>query len=210
MKLVLSLTLSVVYLGNLATVLAVDFDSEVFPILKTHCAKCHMDGESKGKLSLDRNVIAKQLGPYGSIVAGNVKRSDLHWTMTLDPDDDSAMPPKGKRVPPADIDLIAKWIEEGAVIGDASSKPAATAASSGGSEPKDPAPAAIAEKPPELKPYKGVFKNHEGMQVSATLVRMDGDRAILILPDGKEYRYPVEMFAQESKELVEKFKAGNL
>ena len=48
------------------------------------------------------------------------------------------------------------------------------------------------------------------MQVPATLTRIDGDRAILELPDGKEYRYPIAMFASETQELVRKFQEGSL
>lgn len=207
----------VLSLGLSTFAFAVDYETEIHPILKNHCGKCHMDGEAKGKVALDKNKIAKEMDG-GSIVPGDVKKSDLHWTMTLSPDDDSAMPPKGRRVPKEEIDLIAKWIEEGASI--KSSGAAAPTADTGGEEMTDsgmadgamtdsmtstPAPAAAGPKP-----YKGVFKNYEGIQVSATLVRMEGDWAVLVLPDSKEYKYPVAMFDTGTQEVVKKFQSGNL
>ena len=167
-----------------------------------------MDGESKGKVALDKDKIAKEIGD-GSIVPGDVKKSDLHWTMTLDPDDDLAMPPKGARVPAAEIAIIAKWIEEGAKLGAAPG--AATTASADSMTGEDSMSGdSMSGGAPAKKPYKGTFKNNAGKQVPATLTRIDGDRAILVLPDGKEYRYPIAMFAPETKEIVEKFKAGTL
>ena len=52
-----SLTLLLTF-GLFAISPAVDFDAEIFPILKNRCAKCHMEGESKGKIALDRDKIA--------------------------------------------------------------------------------------------------------------------------------------------------------
>ncbi len=213
MKLVSAL-FSLSLLLSVSAVFAVDYATEVHPILKNHCGKCHMSGESKGGIALDQNKIANEIGD-GSIVPGNVKKSDLHWTMTLSPDDDLAMPPKGRRVPQAEIDLIAKWIEEGAKIestgggggemsgGDAMGGDSMGGDSMGGGMAAAPAAATA-------KPYKGTFKNNSGKQVPATLVRVDGDRAILVLPDGKEYRYPIGMFHPDSKKIVEQWQAGSL
>ena len=192
---------------------AVDFEKDVFPILKSKCGKCHMDGETKGDIALDKHLIAKEIGD-GCIVPGDVKKSDLHWTMTLSPDDDEmAMPPKGARVPPEQIALIATWIEEGAKLGSSGeASPAGggdemTGDNMSGDSMSGEAGAAGKGAP---KPYKGIFKNNKGKQVPATLTRIDGDRAILVLPDGKEYRYPIAMFAPETQDLVKKFQAGTL
>ncbi|MDF1811072.1 MAG: hypothetical protein P1V20_02630 [Verrucomicrobiales bacterium] len=213
-------------ISTIACLQAVDFDSEIHPILKSRCGKCHMEGEAKGKVALDKDMISKQIGDGGSIIPGDVKKSDLHWTMTLSPDDDLAMPPKGKRVPKEEIDLIAKWIEEGAKLGGGGA-PAPTGAMDSMSDSMtgdSMAPSmsgdtmggdtmsggAMAGAPPVQKPWKGVFKNNKGMQVPATLTRIDGDRAILKLPDGKEYRYPIAMFASETQDIVKQFQAGTL
>lgn len=213
----LSIILSIFTVGILSVGTAVDYETEIHPILKARCGKCHMDGEAKGKVALDKNKIAKEIGD-GSIIPGDVKKSDLHWTMTLDPDDDLAMPPKGKRVPKDEINLIAKWIEEGAKItssGGAAPTGAMGDEMGGGmgdsmGDSMGGGMAGGAPPAPTKKPYKGVFKNNKGMQVPATLTRVDGDRAILKLPDGKEYRYPISMFAADTQELVKQFQAGTL
>ncbi len=213
----LTFTLFSIFLGIATLASAVDYKSEIEPILKSRCGECHMDGKSKGKVSFDPNNIAKEMG--GSIIPGDVKKSNIHFTMTLPPDDEECMPPKGKRVPKNEIDLIAKWIEEGAKIDSAAG---ATLTSAPGA-PK-PGDAMMGDTMGDTmggatmggaavggpKPYKGVFKNNKGMQLNATLTRVDGDRAILKLPDGKDYRYPVAMFAPDTQEIVKQFQAGTL
>lgn len=166
-----------------------------------------MDGEAKGDVSFDLADMPKEMKDGGSIVPGDVKASDLHWTMTLDPSEDLAMPPKGKRVPKEEMDLIAKWIEEGAKIEAGSGSMSMTGDSMSGDSMGGMGAASPA---PGNKPYEGTFKNRKGMQLSATLTRIDGDRAILVLPDGKEYRYPISMFADETQELVKKWQSGSL
>jgi hypothetical protein len=67
------------------------------------------------------NVIMKggKEYPGENVVAGKPDASWLVKTMTLPDSDDLAMPPEGKgdRVTPANIDLIKKWITEGANFG---------------------------------------------------------------------------------------------
>ncbi len=190
-------------LGIVSSAVAVDFETEVFPILKNHCGDCHMDGESKGNIVLDRDAISGEIGSDGSIIPGDVKGSDLHWTMTLPPDDELAMPPKGPRVPASEIDLIAKWIAAGASLESTAVTGMGGPMAGGDAMSGQPETA-------EKKPYKGTFKNIRGMQVPATLTAVEGDRAILVLPDGKSYRYPIELFAEESREIVRKFQEGTL
>ncbi|HRH97946.1 MAG TPA: hypothetical protein PLB55_18540 [Prosthecobacter sp.] len=108
----------------------VDFEKQILPILKESCFKCHQkeheeDGKikkPKGKLRLDgAAVIMKGGGEYPdeNVVAGKPDASWLVKTMLLPDTDDLAMPPEGKgdRVSPANIDLIKKWITEGANFG---------------------------------------------------------------------------------------------
>jgi len=108
----------------------VDFEKQILPILKESCFKCHQkeheeDGKikkPKGKLRLDgAAVIMKGGGEYPdeNVVAGKPDASWLVKTMLLPDSDDMAMPPEGKgdRISPANIDLIKKWITEGANFG---------------------------------------------------------------------------------------------
>lgn len=196
--------------GMAGLVHSVDYLSEIQPILKNRCGECHMDGEAKGDVSFDLAEMPKEMKEGGSIVPGDVKGSDLHWTMTLDPSEDLAMPPKGKRVPKEEIDLIAKWIEEGAKIDAGSGTMSMTGDSMSGDSMSGTGGMDAASPSPGNQPYEGIFKNRKGMQLTAKLTRIDGDRAILVLPDGKEYRYPISMFADETQDLVKKWQSGSL
>jgi len=108
----------------------VDFEKQILPILKESCFKCHeKEHEDNGKikkpkggLRLDSAAAIIKGGkeyPDENVVAGKPDASWLVKTMALPDTDDLAMPPEGKgdRITPANIDLIKKWITEGASFG---------------------------------------------------------------------------------------------
>jgi len=108
----------------------VDFEKQILPILKESCFKCHEKEHEengkvkkpKGKLRLDSAAMIMKGGseyPDENVVAGKPDASWLVKTMTLPESDDLAMPPEGKgdRVSAANVDLIKKWISEGANFG---------------------------------------------------------------------------------------------
>lgn len=108
----------------------VDFEKQVLPILKESCFKCHeKEHEENGKvkkpkggLRLDGAAVIMKGGkeyPDENVVAGKPEASWLVKTMELPESDDLAMPPEGKgdRISKANIDLIKKWITEGANFG---------------------------------------------------------------------------------------------
>src|SRR5437879_2045623 len=94
----------------------VDFVSRIEPILSQNCHKCHGPEHPKGGLRLDRREAALRGGDTTDqvLVPGQSTKSDLIARLrSTDPD--VMMPPKGKRVPPDQIALLAKWIDAGAV-----------------------------------------------------------------------------------------------
>ncbi len=108
----------------------VDFEKQILPILKESCFKCHEKEHEdagkmkkpKGGLRLDGAATIMKGGkenPEETVVAGKPDASWLVKTMALPDTDDLAMPPEGKgdRITPANIDLIKKWITEGASFG---------------------------------------------------------------------------------------------
>lgn len=108
----------------------VDFEKQILPILKESCFKCHeKEHEENGKikkpkggLRLDGAAVIMKGGkeyPNENVVVGKPDASWLVKTMTLPESDDLAMPPEGKgdRISAANIDLIKKWITEGANFG---------------------------------------------------------------------------------------------
>lgn len=95
---------------------AVDYSSEVQPILAEHCLECHGPDSAKGGLSLvTREAALKVLksGAHG-IVPGAPERSEvLLRTTTTDLED--RMPPKDKKgLSAREVDILKQWIAEGA------------------------------------------------------------------------------------------------
>ncbi len=87
----------------------IDFESQIAPILVTHCLQCHRGSEPKGGLNLSELTLAQQ-GGEGSeaIVAGSAERSSLWQRVSAD-----EMPPEH---PLSDWQKAAlkQWIDEGA------------------------------------------------------------------------------------------------
>ena len=85
---------------------------KVRPVLIQHCQECHGAKKQSGGVRLDGPDFIKEETDHGPAVAnGRPKESQL-WKV-LQHGDQPKMPPKQK-LPPADIDAIAKWIELGA------------------------------------------------------------------------------------------------
>jgi hypothetical protein len=87
------------------------FERDVRPILKEYCLDCHGGGESlKAKLDLRLTRFAERGGESGpAIVAGKPEESYL-----LDRLRDREMPPGEKKVPPEQVEIISRWIADGA------------------------------------------------------------------------------------------------
>ena len=90
---------------------AVDFQRDIRPILSNHCFKCHGPALQKNGVRLDAREAALK---RKSIVPGNVGASKLIERITAE--DDERMPPKeaGERLKPAQVELLKKWIAQGA------------------------------------------------------------------------------------------------
>jgi hypothetical protein len=96
----------------------VDFSSQIRPIISGKCFSCHGPDESsrKAKLRLDlrAEAILEHKG-VRAIVPGDAGNSELIRRITSTDPDELMPPPKtGRTLSAADIDLIKRWIQEGA------------------------------------------------------------------------------------------------
>ena len=112
-------TLALSFFAGPSLLLAVDFAREVQPLLAEHCLECHGPDDSKGGLVLtSRELALKELksGAHG-IVPGKPDKSEMIARL-LSTDPDEQMPPPKHRekhpVKPRDIEVLKKWIAEGA------------------------------------------------------------------------------------------------
>jgi len=94
----------------------VRFDAHVLPVLAQHCSECHLGGRRKGRLSLAQLEAVVRANDDGVwlVRAGAPDESELLRRVTLPPDDLDTMPPDGPRLSETEIEIIRRWIEQGA------------------------------------------------------------------------------------------------
>jgi hypothetical protein len=99
---------------------AVDFSTEILPIISKKCFHCHGpdEGSRKAELRLDirEEAVKSRDGGIYVIKPGDPSNSEMIKRIThTDPDE--VMPPVEENHPlkPAEIALLKKWIQEGAV-----------------------------------------------------------------------------------------------
>jgi mono/diheme cytochrome c family protein len=82
------------------------------PIFEKSCIKCHggSDGE-KGGLNMTTHAKLMQGGEDGLVVLPGVAANSVLWQLV----DDGKMPRRQPRLPQEQIDLIAAWINQGAL-----------------------------------------------------------------------------------------------
>ncbi len=100
---------------------AVDFVRDVQPIFQASCIKCHGAEKKLGQLRLDAKVLALKGGASGAVIVPGKGTESVLYKLLLAADEDERMPRKGPPLPPAQIALVKKWIDEGAVWPDSAS-----------------------------------------------------------------------------------------
>lgn len=93
---------------------SVDFKRDVEPIFQANCYQCHSAKKASSQLRLDVKSAAMKGGISGAvIIPGNGKDSRLLQRI-LGLNDEARMPMGGLPLKPEQIDLIKRWIDEGA------------------------------------------------------------------------------------------------
>ena len=98
---------------------AVDFRHDIRPLLSDNCFTCHGPDEKARKAGLRLDVRELALKPAKSgasaIVPGSAAKSELLKRLTTKDADDIMPPTKtGKKLTPAQVELLRRWIEQGA------------------------------------------------------------------------------------------------
>ena len=116
---------------------AVSFRRDIAPILLKQCQSCHGPEKSKGKYRLDtfERLLHPGKSKDATIVAGKPDQSALFQRITSH-DEDERMPQKADSLPASQVELIRRWIDQGAKFdGPDRSAPLASLAP----EPQEPA-----------------------------------------------------------------------
>lgn len=106
---------AIVPLPQLATAEDINFERDIAPILEDRCWGCHSEDEQESGLRLDFRPNMLRGGDSGlaALVPGQPEKSFLVEVINH-ADEDMAMPPDEDKLPQKEIDLLTRWIKEGA------------------------------------------------------------------------------------------------
>jgi len=94
---------------------AVEFARDVQPIFTAHCVTCHGAEKQESGLRLDFGATVLAGGNSGPAVRAGKAADSLLMQAITGQEGTSAMPPEGPRLSAAQIDVIRRWIDQGAV-----------------------------------------------------------------------------------------------
>jgi hypothetical protein len=103
-------------LPSLSKAEIIDFRRDIVPILEEKCWYCHGEDEQESGLRLDLRTRMLRGGDSGlsAVVPGKPEQSYLIEVINH-VDEEMAMPPDEDKLPADDIELLTRWIKEGAV-----------------------------------------------------------------------------------------------
>ncbi len=92
----------------------ITYQDQISGIFRSRCGSCHNPDKQKGGLNLDNYGGAMQGGGSGKVIEpGDAESSTL--LMVVSHKEEPKMPPNSAKIPDAEIDLIRKWIDGGAL-----------------------------------------------------------------------------------------------
>lgn len=140
----------------------VSFAHDVAPILVKQCQSCHGPDKAKSQYRLDSFARLSTPGKSRAapIVAGSPEKSELYRLISTT-DEDDRMPQKADALPAAQVELIKRWIEQGAKFD--SPDPAAPLASIAGGRAY-PDPPAVYSRP---VPITAIAFSPDGKELAA-------------------------------------------
>ena len=95
----------------------VEFSKQIAPLLVEQCLSCHNEEKAKGGYRVDSFELLLAPGDSEAkpIQAGNPTESELYKRLVTD-DEDERMPQKAPALAAEQIELVRRWIDEGAKL----------------------------------------------------------------------------------------------
>ncbi|HYE59404.1 MAG TPA: c-type cytochrome domain-containing protein, partial [Rhodothermales bacterium] len=94
----------------------VSFDRQIRPILQAHCVGCHQPSKAKGAYVMTTREKLLAAGDSGKVNVVPAKPAESQLLALITAKDGKAEMPKGRKpLAAAEIELVARWIREGAV-----------------------------------------------------------------------------------------------
>lgn len=92
----------------------ITFDDHIQPLLRQRCSSCHSPNKKSGDLDVTTYTALMQGGASGAVIeAGDVDFSYLY--SLVNHDEQPYMPPGDQKIPENEIELLAAWINGGAL-----------------------------------------------------------------------------------------------
>ncbi len=155
---------------------ALTYERDILPILEKNCMECHNSDKMKGGVS----VVVEDMKPdVGRIIIPGEPGESMLYEVLVRQDIKNKMPPKGGPLGTKDIAKIKAWIEAGALF-------------RGDPRAKERAPTVA------KKPLSGTWTNKDGKAIRADLLRVEDAKAVLRLPNGRVYKFPLADLSDES------------
>ena len=114
---ILSWILTILFLGscNDSSNKEISFNRDVRPILNSKCLRCHGGVKANGEFSLlfEEDAFSKTQSGKPAIVRGNHEKSELYRRL-VSKDPEIRMPFESPQLSQEEIDILAKWIDQGA------------------------------------------------------------------------------------------------
>ena len=92
----------------------VDFATHIAPILEQRCQACHGAALRSGGLRLDSREAALKGGYSGPVIVAGKSAESRLILLVSGAGGNLVMPPTGERLPPAEIELLRAWVDQGA------------------------------------------------------------------------------------------------
>lgn len=89
------------------------FVDDVLPLLRQSCLSCHNDDRQRGGLNLSSFASAMEGGSSGAVVKPGAPDQSRLFTLSAHTEEPK-MPPNADRMPQPKLDLLRRWIEQGA------------------------------------------------------------------------------------------------
>ena len=89
------------------------YTDDVLPVLRQSCLGCHNDDKQRGGLNLGTFAATMQGGSSGAVVTPGAPNKSRLYTLSSH-SQEPKMPPKADKIPNASLEILRKWIEQGA------------------------------------------------------------------------------------------------
>jgi hypothetical protein len=155
--------MATILVGSANTAVAedkVDYEKQIQPIFIESCGKCHGAEKASAKLRLNTAAGLKEKWDADKelVVAGDPDKSELYQRLVLPAGDKKLMPKGGDPLPKEKIELIARWIKEGATLPAAATGTVAADAAKPEESKKAEKPAEIPLPKVEAAPKEAIDK----------------------------------------------------